>query len=113
MSTTLQSKQRKCRKPCRCSWCGGTINTGENYQYDYIIGDDGPYAWRSHLHCLEVANSYWRENGVEEVSEEDFIDYVSEYWSANKLPHMAISQVAILFAKRLREERERGTPCVP
>lgn len=38
----------------RCQLCGRTVRKGERYDRQRIIGDDGPYVFKSCAHCQAV-----------------------------------------------------------
>lgn len=55
------------RKDHTCQLCGRTIGEGEQYDRQRIVGDDGPYVFKSCAHCDAVVTladlDYDREGG--------------------------------------------------
>lgn len=47
---TIRESTPKARKEHTCDYCGGNIETGEVYNYQFNVDGDA-YEWKSHIKC--------------------------------------------------------------
>ncbi len=76
---TFDHGTRKARKEHRCSYCDGIIEKGEEYNYSVHKMDD-VYTWKAHKHCSELTELLNMEFGDEGLTDEDFYEYVNDYF---------------------------------
>lgn len=61
-----------------CDYCLLPISKGTKYEKSFLRGDD-VYNWKSHLHCIELANKMNMWEWVDEgLTAEDFKEEVME-----------------------------------
>jgi len=67
------------RKPHTCRLCGHRIAKGEEYLRQTLRGDDGPYEYKTHLHCSRIATAIWDYVDPDDgMAGDDFITAVHE-----------------------------------
>lgn len=54
----IEEGVRFAKKEHTCSFCGGKINTGEQYEYQKISNHGDFYTWKSHLRCKFLVNYF-------------------------------------------------------
>lgn len=73
MPQTLDNHDRVARKPHTCSYCGGTIEKGETYEWAKLAYDGELYEWKNHKKCGFIAREIWDYiDPYEGMTEEDF-----------------------------------------
>lgn len=77
----LEQKKRTAHKEHKCDWCGGVIKVGDQYNWSKHIADVGLYEWKSHIHCMKVADRFemfdWCDEGL---SESSFCDQITDLY---------------------------------
>ena len=76
---TLESKERKARKPHKCDYCDQTIEKGEVYDWSKHVYDGDLYEWKSHKKCSLIVSEIWDYVDPDEgMSENDFSEGCQE-----------------------------------
>ena len=83
MLETLSSNIVKANKEHICMWCGGKIHKGETYDRASMKYEGVPYTWKNHLKCSKLCSELNMENDGDGITDECFMEYVSEYLSSN------------------------------
>lgn len=77
--TEFQSARdiKAARKAHRCDWCGGRIQVGEPYRYQFMKHAGEAYSWHGHMDCVALAAIYaeaadiWGDDGIPEMLDWD------------------------------------------
>ena len=80
MPETLQEKNRTARKEHICSYCGGTIEKGEVYEWAKLTQDGTIYEWKNHKKCGYIASQLWEYADPDEgMTGDDFTDACASF----------------------------------
>lgn len=66
------------RKHHSCDDCGRTVNPGEKYMRQFVIGDYGPYRWKRCAHCRAFLSLYSDE--IDPYGDEGIDDEIIRDW---------------------------------
>lgn len=99
----LTSQERVAKKEHKCDFCSGAIHKGEKYEIQKIVGDDGLYEWKSHLHCMYLVHHFDMMNyaGDDGLTEDDFREQIREIWDEE----FSIAQKAELLYVRINNRK--------
>lgn len=76
---TISTTKQKARKEHKCNWCNCKIQVGEIYTRQFNKQDGDTYAWKTHIHCEEIASKLKMFDYAEEgLNEELFQESIRE-----------------------------------
>lgn len=52
----ISSKNQTAFKSHICDFCRLRIDSGEIYNYAFIINGEGTFTWRTHIECMDLVN---------------------------------------------------------
>lgn len=68
----ISREQQKARKPHVCTWCGETIEAGEDYERTRFVFEGDPMTNKMHMECVKAATEWSRVNGGEPFEPGEF-----------------------------------------